>query len=67
MLAGGGHGSQTFIEAVENSCNPVFASLALRLGQQKFLQYIQAFGFGQQTGIDFPGEAKGIIPPLVPD
>jgi stage V sporulation protein D (sporulation-specific penicillin-binding protein) len=60
----GGHGSQTFVEAAENSCNPVFASLALRLGQQKFLQYIRAFGFGEQTGIDFPGEAKGIIPPL---
>ncbi|NLC52373.1 MAG: PASTA domain-containing protein [Firmicutes bacterium] len=60
----GGHGSQTFVEAVENSCNPVFASLALRLGQQKFLQYIQAFGFGRQTGVDFPGEARGIIPPL---
>ncbi|NLY90763.1 MAG: PASTA domain-containing protein [Firmicutes bacterium] len=60
----GGHGSQTFIEAVENSCNPVFASLALRLGPQKFLQYIRAFGFGEQTGVDFPGEARGIIPPL---
>ncbi|NLW60319.1 MAG: PASTA domain-containing protein [Firmicutes bacterium] len=59
----GGHGSQTFVEAVENSCNPVFAALALRLGQQKFLQYIHAFGFGQQTGVDFPGEARGIIPP----
>jgi stage V sporulation protein D (sporulation-specific penicillin-binding protein) len=59
----GGHGSQTFIEAVENSCNPVFASLALRLGQDKFLEYIKAFGFGQQTGLDFPGEAKGIVPP----
>ena len=58
----GGHGSQTFTEAVENSCNPVFASLALRLGTDKFLQYIEAFGFGQQTGVDFPGEAKGIIP-----
>jgi stage V sporulation protein D (sporulation-specific penicillin-binding protein) len=60
----GGHGSQTFIEAVENSCNPVFASLALRLGSEKFLEYINAFGFGKQTGVDFPGEAKGIIPPL---
>ncbi len=60
----GGHGSQTFIEAVENSCNPVFASLALRLGQEKFLEYIKAFGFGQQSGLDFPGEAKGIVPPL---
>jgi len=60
----GGHGSQTFVEAVENSCNPVFASLALRLGPEKLLQYIRAFGFGAPTGVDFPGEAKGIIPPL---
>ncbi|NLW55396.1 MAG: PASTA domain-containing protein [Firmicutes bacterium] len=59
----GGHGSQTFTEAVENSCNPVFSTLALRLGTDKFLHYLEAFGFGQQTGVDFPGEAKGIIPP----
>ena len=55
----GGHGSQTFIEALENSCNPVFATLALRLGKEKFYQYIKAFGFGRLTGIDFPGESPG--------
>ncbi len=60
----GGHGSQTFVEAVENSCNPVFASLALRLGQEKFYKYLKAFNFGAQTGVDFPGEARGIVPPI---
>lgn len=60
----GGHGSQTFVEAVENSCNPVFASLALSLGPERFYRYIKAFGFGSKTGIDFPGEATGTIPKL---
>lgn len=55
----GGHGSQTFIEALENSCNPVFASLALRIGKETFYKYINAFGFGQPTGVDFPGESPG--------
>ena len=59
----GGHGSQTFVEAVENSCNPVFAELgAERLGGERFYKYIQRYGFGAQTGIDFPGEAKGTVP-----
>lgn len=60
----GGHGRQTFVEATENSCNPVFATLALRLGKEKFYHYLEAFGFGSPTGIDFPGEARGIVPPL---
>jgi len=55
----GGHGKQTFIEALENSCNPVFATLALRLGKEIFYQYIKAFGFGRLTGVDFPGESPG--------
>jgi len=55
----GGHGSQTFTEAVENSCNPVFASLSLKLGVDSFYRYLEAFGFGKTTGIDFPGEARG--------
>ena len=59
----GGHGSQTFVEATENSCNPVFATIALRLGKEKFYQYLDKFGFGKQTNIDFPGEALGIVPP----
>ncbi|HHY47357.1 MAG TPA: stage V sporulation protein D [Firmicutes bacterium] len=59
----GGHGSQTFVEAVENSCNPVFASLGLKLGKERFYRYIRAFGFGEATGIDFPGEAAGMLQP----
>lgn len=55
----GGHGKQTFIEALENSCNPVFVTLALRLGKETFYQYIKAFGFGRPTGVDFPGESPG--------
>lgn len=57
----GGHGLQTFVEAAENSCNPVFASIALKLGRDKLLEYIKAFGFGAKTGIDFPGEATGLL------
>ncbi len=60
----GGHGSQTFVEALENSCNPVFASIALRLTKEVFYKYIQAFGFGIVTGIDFPGESPGKLRPL---
>jgi stage V sporulation protein D (sporulation-specific penicillin-binding protein) len=57
----GGHGSQTFLEVVENSCNPGFVTLGQRLGKDKLLQYINQFGFGQKTGIDLNGEAKGIL------
>ncbi|WP_425060769.1 Stage V sporulation protein D [Sporomusa carbonis] len=57
----GGHGSQTFTEVVQNSCNVGFVNVGLRLGREPFYQYIDAFGFGRQTGIDLPGEAKGIM------
>lgn len=60
----GGHGSQTFTEALQNSCNPVFASLAMTLGPDRFLKYAKAFGLGSRIGIDFPGEASGIVPKL---
>ncbi|CQR71299.1 Stage V sporulation protein D [Sporomusa ovata DSM 2662] len=56
----GGHGSQTFAEVVQNSCNVGFVNVGLRLGRESFYRYIDAFGFGQQTNIDLPGEAKGI-------
>lgn len=60
---GGGHGSLTFAEAVAHSCNPVFAELGgLRLGPEGFYPYVRAFGFGQRLGIDYPGEAGGIVP-----
>ncbi|MDR3590081.1 MAG: penicillin-binding transpeptidase domain-containing protein [Negativicutes bacterium] len=57
----GGHGSQSFLEVVENSCNVGFVNVGLRLGAEPFYRYIQAFGFGRPTGIDLPGEAKGIM------
>ncbi|MDD2554705.1 MAG: penicillin-binding transpeptidase domain-containing protein, partial [Desulfotomaculaceae bacterium] len=57
---GGGHGSQTFVEVAQNSCNPGFIEVGLRLGKDKFYKYINAFGFGQKTGINMPGEEVGI-------
>jgi len=59
----GGHGSQTFEEVVMHSCNPGFVEVGLRVGVPKFYQYVKAFGFGQPTGIDLPGEAAGIMIP----
>lgn len=56
----GGHGSQSFTEVVQNSCNVGFVNVGLRLGRDAFYRYIDAFGFGQHTNIDLPGEAKGI-------
>ncbi|ADQ07626.1 stage V sporulation protein D [Caldicellulosiruptor hydrothermalis 108] len=58
------HGSENFVEGVQNSCNPVFIEVGQRLGKEKLYKYINLFGFGQKTGIDLPGEAKGIIQPL---
>lgn len=55
------HGSQTFAEAVKNSCNPVFVEVAQRLGKEKLYKYIKAFGFGTPTNIKLPGEAGGIV------
>ncbi|MCL2433059.1 MAG: penicillin-binding transpeptidase domain-containing protein, partial [Clostridia bacterium] len=57
-------GDQTIRDAVRNSCNPVFIDLARRLGRDKFYGYLDKFGFGRPTGLDFPGEAKGIITPV---
>lgn len=59
----GGHGSQTFEEVVQNSCNPGFVSVGLRLGKAKFYKYINAFGFVQSSGISLPGEEVGIVIP----
>ncbi len=56
----GGHGAETFIEGVHQSCNPVFIEVGLRLGALKFTQYTDAFGFNETTGIDLPGEGVGI-------
>lgn len=56
----GGHGSQSFAEVVQNSCNVGFVNVGLRLGRDPFYRYIDDFGFGKHTNIDLPGEAKGI-------
>ena len=55
------HGHQTLAEALQNSCNPVFVNLALRLGTQRMYQYMRAFGLGVKTGVDLPGENAGIV------
>lgn len=57
----GGHGEETFLEVVENSCNPGFVVLSNRLGKEVLFDYIDRFGFGKKTGIDLNGESKGII------
>lgn len=56
-----GHGSQTLVEAFSNSCNCCFMDLALRLGVDKFYEYMKKFGLGQKTGIDISGEASGML------
>lgn len=56
------HGSQTFVEGVQNSCNVVFVDVGLRLGADKIYEYLRAFGFGELTGVPFSGESPGIIP-----
>ncbi len=57
----GGHGQQTYLEVVENSCNPGFVTLGLKLGTEKLNSYIKNFGFGVKTGVDLNGEASGIL------
>ncbi len=59
-----GHGSQSFLEVVQNSCNPGFIELGQRIGKKKLFEYIKSFGFGEKTGIDLAGEGKGILFPL---
>ncbi len=57
----GGHGSQTILEVVQNSCNPGFVMLGQKLGKEKLFKYINDFGFGKKTGIDLNGEGSGIL------
>jgi len=57
----GGHGAETFVQAVQNSCNPVFIELGLRLGVERYYHYFQQFGLLTKTGIDLPGEAATIM------
>ncbi|MCI1943707.1 MAG: stage V sporulation protein D [Clostridium luticellarii] len=56
-----GHGVQTFEDILKNSCNVGFAELGKKIGKEKLNDYIHKFGFGEKTGIDLPGEAKGIV------
>lgn len=57
----GGHGSITFREGLQNSCNPVMMTIAARLGCETFYDYVKAFGFLEKTGIDLPGEGNSIF------
>ncbi len=56
-----GHGDQTYVQVVENSCNPGFVSLGLKLGKDTLFDYINKLGFGKKTGIDLNGESTGIL------
>lgn len=57
----GGHGEQTFLQVLQNSCNPGFVKLGQLLGKERLFSYIDKFGFGNKTGIDLNGEGQGII------
>ena len=57
----GGHGAETFLQVVENSCNPGFVVMGQKLGKERLFKYIRNFGFGDKTGIDLNGEATGIL------
>lgn len=56
-----GHGAESFLEAAQNSCNPVFIEVGLRLGVERFFHYLNQFGLLKKTGIDLPGEAATIM------
>ena len=56
-----GHGSQSFVEGAQNSCNPVFIEVGLRLGVEKYYEYFCKFGLMKKTGVDLPGEAGTIM------
>lgn len=60
----GGHGDQTFLQVLQNSCNPGFVKIGQMLGKERLFSYIDKFGFGEKTGIDLNGEGQGIIFPL---
>ena len=57
----GGHGDQSMLEVIMNSCNPGFIELGQRLGKEKLFEYIRAYGFNEKTGVDMLGESQGII------
>lgn len=57
----GGHGHQTMLQVVENSCNPGFVHIGQKIGKETLFKYIKSFGFGSKTGIDLNGESSGIL------
>ena len=57
----GGHGAENFLQATQNSCNPVFIEVGLRLGTDRYFSYFEQFGLKEKTGIDLPGEAATIM------
>lgn len=57
----GGHGAETYLDVVKNSCNPGFVIMGERLGKETLMKYIKDFGFGEKTGIDLSGEENGIL------
>ena len=59
--AHGKHSNQTLSDALNTSCNPCFTDIAMALGKETFYEYLSAFGFGQKTGIDYGGEAYGLL------
>ena len=59
----GKHSNENLAMALNNSCNPCFVDIALSLGKEKMYEYIKAFGYGQTTGVDFGGEAIGMLVP----
>lgn len=61
--ANGNHSNQTLAEALNNSCNPCFTDIALALGKETFYKYLNSFGFGNVTGLDYGGEALGMLLP----
>jgi stage V sporulation protein D (sporulation-specific penicillin-binding protein) len=61
--ANGKHCNQTLAEALNTSCNPCFTDMALSMGKETFYKYLSAFGFGKKTGIDYGGEAYGLLMP----
>lgn len=58
-----GHGSQTFAQGLQNSCNPVLMMVGARIGRERFYSYYGAFGYLEKTGIDLPGEGNGLFYP----
>lgn len=57
----GGHGQETYWEVIQNSCNPGFVEIGLRLGKERLFDYIDRFGYGKKTGVDLLGESSGIV------